>query len=102
MRPASPLPPLGLWAAAGLLAGVALAQGLPALPAALPTLAVGFAGLALWWRRPGLWRVVGAGAVGLAWACLVGGWRMEARLPEEVEQRMRDAEAGLGNGCGNL
>jgi competence protein ComEC len=82
MRPASPLPPLGLGAAAGLLAGVALAQGLPALPAALPTLAVGFAGLALWWRRPGLWRVVGAGAVGLAWACLVGGWRMEARVPE--------------------
>lgn len=90
MRPATPLPPLGLGVAAALLAGVALAQAVPVLPATVLAGVAAGAGVLLWWLGPGPWRAAGALAVGLSWACLVAGMRMEARLPESLSGTAMD------------
>jgi len=80
-----PPPPLGLAVAAVLLAGVSVVQCFPWLPPLWLALIASVISLLLWWRDTGL-RLIGAFLFGIAWACLVGQWVMQQRLPAAVER----------------
>ena len=80
MRSPTALPPLGLSVAVALLAGVSLVQLQPALPAT--AVAIGVLCMGAWlYSRFGPSRALGAFLLGAAWACIVGQWVMQSRLP---------------------
>ena len=74
------LPPLGLSVAVALLAGVSLVQLQPELPTIAASIGVLCVGAWLYLKL-GLLRALGAFLVGAGWACIVGQWVMQSRLP---------------------
>ncbi len=85
MRTATPLPPLGPGVAVAMLAGATVVQALPGLPPAqvsLPLLVLALLAFARQASVPS--RAAAALLVGLAWACVVAGSRMHARLPDAL------------------
>ena len=80
-----PPPPFGLAVAAALLAGVSVVQWLPTLPALPSSIALLF--LCLWlFATRGRWRLPASFLFGIAWACVVGQWVMQHRLPAELSR----------------
>ena len=76
----NPPPPLGLSVAVALLVGVSAVQLAPALPALW--ISAGMLVPAAWlYSRQGLLRILGSVLLGVFWACLVGQWVMQHRLP---------------------
>lgn len=74
-----PPPPMGLSVAAGLLAGVSVVQVFPALPPTWLGALLSVAAALAFVRFPPF-RVLAAGALGVAWACTVGQAVMDSRL----------------------
>ena len=78
-------PPFGLSVATALLAGVSVVQWLPTLP----PIFVAIIGLlpCLWLFAKGRrWRIPASFLFGIAWACVVGQWVMQHRLPAELSR----------------
>ena len=82
----APLPPLGLSVAVALLAGVSLVQLFAWLPPCWLSLVLLLP--AAWvYSRPGWWRALGSLLIGMAWACVVGQWVMQHRLPAALSRQ---------------
>jgi competence protein ComEC len=97
MIPREPLPPLGTWVAAAMLAGVTLVQLFPTLPPRWLAFAAMAPAAWLYWR--GDWRRLGGALLlGMAWACACGAQAMAQRLPAAksgVELRVEGRVLGL-------
>lgn len=82
-----PLPPVGLMVAACLLSGALLALRLPTIPSVwliVPLLALG---MSAWRRGRQVGRVLGALAVGFAWALIQAQGALSVRLPPPLQGR---------------
>jgi competence protein ComEC len=91
MRARATFPPLGLPVAGALLAGVALVQIFPALPASWISLSL--LALAAWlYARADFRRLIGAFLIGIAWTCACAGWTLAQRLPPALEGAERVLE----------
>jgi competence protein ComEC len=86
VNPRAPLPPLGLSVAVALLAGVSLVQQLAWLPPCWVSLCL-LAPAGWLYRRRNGWRAVGSLLIGIAWACAVGQWVMQQRLPATLSRQ---------------
>jgi competence protein ComEC len=82
--PAAPVPRLDIVLAAGLALGAVAALSLPQMPPSALCWVLLALALALWLAWPRARWAAGLGA-GFAWAVLVAGWGMEARLPGSLE-----------------
>jgi competence protein ComEC len=82
----TPLPPLGMMVAVAVLAGVSVVQVFPWLPP-LWASAVLLVAAAILFRQPDDCRAFGAFLFGVSWACLVGQWVMDSRLPAELSRQ---------------
>ena len=91
MRRPAPLAPLGLAVAAGALAGVACAMLAPALPPVAIAWTLVFIGMAALVRGTRGWRLAGAFALGVGWACVAG----QARLAQRLEHAAIEARLGV-------
>ena len=84
MREPAP-PPFGLSVAVALLAGVSVVQLFPSLP--LLWISVASLIPALWsFVNGGRWRLLASFLVGVVWACVVGQWVMQHRLPAALSR----------------
>lgn len=82
----TPLPPLGMMVAVAVLAGVSVVQVFPWLPPLWASIALLVAS-AILFRQADANRIAGAMLFGVAWACLVGQWVMQSRLPLELSRQ---------------
>lgn len=83
-HPAVPAPRLDIFLAAGLALGAVAALSLPQLPPPALCWALLALALMLWLALPKARFPAGLG-MGFAWALLVAGWGMDARLPPALE-----------------
>jgi competence protein ComEC len=84
MATATPSPPLGLGVAVVVLAGATVVQAFPDLPPLAASAAVLLAALCWFVGGKGRARLACALLVGMAWACLAGGLRLQQRLPSSL------------------
>lgn len=78
-----PASPLGLPVAAALLAGVSAVQLAPSLPPLWLSVSLLALGVGIYLRLATV-RIAGALVIGIAWACVVGQWVMQDRLPSAL------------------
>ncbi|WP_132999519.1 DNA internalization-related competence protein ComEC/Rec2 [Luteimonas arsenica] len=81
MTTAIAVPPLGVAAAAALVAGALACLRLPSLPLAWLCVVLMAAGMAAWWRLRGRWRWAGALVAGFALCGLHAGASLGGQLP---------------------